>query len=370
MRIVHVIRQFPPGVGGLEEVAAQLAEAQARAGHQVRVVTLDRIFTDPETKLVARDSWMGAEIVRIPFLGSTRYPFAPTVLGYIGDADVVHEHAIDFFYDFLAATKPIHRKPLVATTHGGFFHSPAHARLKRMWFATVTKASARAYDAIAACSAADLDLFKSISPDNLTLVENGVDIDKFAGRAPAAPVRRLVTIGRFSVNKRLDRLLDVMAALVRRDGEWALDIIGSESDWTAARLEQEIAARDLGGRVSVHSGPSNEAAARIVEGASLFVSASAYEGFGLSLIEALSAGLAPVVEANAAFKGFAAKSADIALADFGDAARTAQTIEAAYGKLSADPAAMRARLIAAAAPYAWPGVAERYLKLYEKVLRR
>ena len=42
------------------EVVAQLVEAQARAGHDVRVLTLDRIFTDPGTQLVAREEWMGA----------------------------------------------------------------------------------------------------------------------------------------------------------------------------------------------------------------------------------------------------------------------------------------------------------------------
>ena len=29
MRIVHVVRQFAPGVGGLEEVVGRLAESQA-----------------------------------------------------------------------------------------------------------------------------------------------------------------------------------------------------------------------------------------------------------------------------------------------------------------------------------------------------
>ena len=43
MFVVHVVRQFHPGVGGLENVVLELASAQAAAGYRVRVLTLDRI---------------------------------------------------------------------------------------------------------------------------------------------------------------------------------------------------------------------------------------------------------------------------------------------------------------------------------------
>lgn len=369
MRIVHVVRQFPPGIGGLEEVVAQLSEQQAKAGHDLRVITLDRIFTDRDTPLVRRDTWMGAEVVRIPWRGSTRYPLAPSVLSHIRDADVVHVHAVDFFFDFLAVTKPLHGRPLVATTHGGIFHTQDQAKLKRLWFSTLTRASARAYDALVACSVPDFEMFQAISPGNLSLIENGVDIGKFADRASAAPVQRLVAIGRFSRNKRLDLLLDAFAELARRDGAWRLDIVGAESDWTAARLAQEISARGLAERVTVHVRPSNAATAQILGRASLFVSASEHEGFGLSLIEAASAGLAVVAEGNAAFKAFAANCPDISLTSFADPARAADAIVAAHARLVAEPEALRARMMASTQPYAWPGVAQRYLQVYERVTR-
>lgn len=367
MRIVHVTRQFPPGLGGIEEVVAQLVEAQARAGHDVRVLTLDRIFTDPETRLVARDEWMGAQVLRFPYRGSMRYPLAPAVLAHIGDADVVHVHAIDFFFDFLSFTRPFHRRPMVATTHGGFFHTQAHARLKKLWFATVTRLAARGYDAIVACSQPDFEMFAPIAPGNLRLIENGVDIGKFAGLASPKPGKRLVSIGRLSFNKRPDRLLDALVELRKRDQAFELDMVGAEFDWTGEKLAAEVAARGLQSAVRLHIGARNEEIARVVAGASLYVSASVHEGFGIALIEALSAGLLPVVEANAAFKSFAARAPDVTLIDFSQPAAAAEAIVAAYRRLEADPAALRARLIAAAQPFAWPGVAERYIALYREV---
>ena len=124
MFIVHVVRQFHPGVGGLENVVLELASAQASAGHRVRVVTLDRLFNGAsEQKLPAIEVLDGIEIVRIPYFGSSRYPIALSVLRHIKEADLVHVHAIDFFFDYLAWTKPIHGRTLVASTHGGFFHT-------------------------------------------------------------------------------------------------------------------------------------------------------------------------------------------------------------------------------------------------------
>jgi alpha-1,3-mannosyltransferase len=77
MRIVHIVRQFHPAIGGLEGVVEALATAQVRKGHTVRVVTLDRIFNTPKAERLPRlERLNGIEIVRVPYFGSQRYPIA------------------------------------------------------------------------------------------------------------------------------------------------------------------------------------------------------------------------------------------------------------------------------------------------------
>ena len=165
MFIVHVVRQFHPGRGGLESVVLELASAQVKSGHRVRVVTLDRLFQAADRqRLPATDTHDGIEIVRIPYFGSTRYPIAFSALRHIEGADVVHVHAIDFFFDYLAWTKPIHGRTLVVSTHGGFFHTAYAARLKRLWFGTVTRLSMKFYAGVAAVSAFDFEQFRAIRP--------------------------------------------------------------------------------------------------------------------------------------------------------------------------------------------------------------
>ena len=44
MFVVHVVRQYPPRLGGLEDAVSSLAACQRAAGLRVRVVTLDTLF--------------------------------------------------------------------------------------------------------------------------------------------------------------------------------------------------------------------------------------------------------------------------------------------------------------------------------------
>ena len=366
-RIVHVVRQFHPNRGGLEDVVANLCRAQRELGLSPSVVTLDRLFVRPDQRLPAREVLDGVPVTRIPFRGSTRYPLAPSVFRHLGDAALVHVHAIDFFFDALAFGWPLHRKPLVATTHGGFFHTGDFSALKKLWFNGPTRLSALAYRGIAGCSANDARLFSQVAPGKVTVIENGVDLDKFAGASSPEPRQRLVSIGRFSKNKRPDRLIATMAALVRHEPGWHLDLIGVASDWNEEALRAAIAAAGMEQAVTLHLGLGDAAVRELMSQASLFVSASEFEGFGLALIEAMSAGLVPVVQPNAAFAALADKFPTVRTVDFADPERAATAVREAHAALLHDPATTRPRL-SDLAPYSWNEVARRYLDLYADAL--
>ncbi len=366
--IVHVVRQFLPNRGGLEDVVANLARQIIKHGYRVRVITLDSLFTAQDRKLPAYETIDGIEVVRIPWWGSARYPIAPQVFRHLGDAALIHVHAIDFFFDALALGRFLHGKPMIVTTHGGFFHTQKYAAIKKAWFQTMTRISASAYKRVVGCSVSDLKQFLAISPKKSILIENGVDIGKFADSASRSPRRRIVTIGRFSVNKRLDHLLDVVAVLKARNPDWHLDIIGSESDLNRADLERQIESRSLRETVTLHISPDNETIRQIIANASIFASASEYEGFGLVALEAMSAGLVPVLNANEAYVALAERHPEIALADFAASHTAADAIEAAYDHLVRDGVAIRSALLAAARDYAWDvAVAERYIELYRSL---
>lgn len=367
--VAQVVRQYPPSRGGLEDVVSNLSRLLLKRGFRVRVVTLDRLFVDPGTTLPAHDVIDGVEVVRIPWKGSSRYPVAPQVFRHIADADLVHVHAIDFFFDALAWTRPFHGKPMVATTHGGFFHTRNYAAIKNVWFKTVTRLSASAYRSVVCCSQSDLDLFSQIAGRRSVLVENGVDNEKFARLSSPVPQRRIITIGRFSVNKRLDRLFDTIYALNKIEPGWALDVVGSVSDHSEADIRNEIARRGLEGQITLHVGLENAEVRKLIGRASLFASASEYEGFGLVAVEAMSAGLVPVLHTNDAYNALGNRHGGIFLADFARPEEAAAAVRKAYQHLSSDPEAVRGAMIDAAATHAWASVADRYAAIYEDALR-
>ena len=368
MKVVHVVRQFAPSVGGLEEAVLKLGLALRSKGVDVGIVTLDRLAKGTAAPLPVSETISGLPVTRIPFSGSWRYPIAPKVLAHLRDADIVHVHAIDFFFDFLALTRPIHGKPLIASTHGGFFHTDFAQRLKRVYFQTVTRTSARAYRTICASSRSDFDLFRSIAPRNVTLVENGVDVEKWRDLAPRVPDRNLIAIGRFSSNKQLPQLITILAALRRLHPGWTLTIAGRPWDVSADELRGCAATAGVSEAVRVIADPDDDAIADAARASSYIASASRHEGFGISVVEGMSAGMVPVLNRIAAFESLVTEARQGCLFGCDLPQAAAALIEQVHrdGMLDADT--RRADCIAAAARYSWDAAAELFLQYYHAAL--
>jgi alpha-1,3-mannosyltransferase len=362
--VTHVVRQFLPNRGGVEDIVLNLALGQAQLGWDVRIVTLNRLFRDLLTHLPDRDEIAGLPVTRIPFSGSTRYPIAPHVLSHISDSDIVHVHWIEFFYDFLAITKPLHRKKLIATTHGGYFHTSFASRLKRVYFPTVTRLSTMAYGKIVASSSSDAEMFRQLTPRVVT-IENGVNVAKFSGCAAREHSKTIIHFGRLASNKRIPLLLDLLATLRQISPDWTLIIAGTEFEETISGLTEHSMKLGVENAVQFVSSPSDANLAQIIGKASYFASLSAYEGFGISVVEAMAAGLVPILSAIPPFREFVRRAGAGLIVDANDLVSAAQAIVAFD---LTRPTKDRSKLIEAAGKYAWPGVTEAYLAEYENIL--
>jgi alpha-1,3-mannosyltransferase len=99
MKVVHVVRQYLPSRGGMEDVVFNIARMQQELyGQQPRIVTLDRVFRQSDV-LPVDEVLNGIPVHRLSYSGSERYPLFPAVLHHLGEADVVHVHGIDFAFD-------------------------------------------------------------------------------------------------------------------------------------------------------------------------------------------------------------------------------------------------------------------------------
>lgn len=370
LNVVHVIRQYYPSVGGMEDVVRNIAACQLATGTQTAsVVTLDRLFRNSGERLQKNDVISDVPVTRLPYRGSTRYPLCPTVLSAIREADVIHVHGVDFFYDYLALTRIAHRRPLVVSTHGGFFHTEFAGRLKELWFRTITRMSSRAYDKVVATSENDGRRFREIIPEKrLEVIENGVDTDRYADRASGELNHTLMYFGRWSSNKGLVESLDLLKVLRDRDPRWRLIIAGREYDFTAADLSREAAQRQLPeGALMLEVSPSDQRLAELIGQAAWFLCLSRHEGFGLAAIEAMSAGLTPVLSNIPPFEKLVSNSELGICHDATDPEGLADQVQRLQAEGQAGYAGRRARAMAFARQYSWPRIADRYIQLYDSL---
>lgn len=368
LRIVHVVRQYEPSRGGLEDFVRCLTRQQKADGHRVEILTLNRAFQAPTELLEPAAVLHGVTVKRVGFVGNPTYFLARGVLDKVRDADIVHVHATDFFFDFLAVCRPLIRGRLVCTTHGGFFHTHRLLALKKLYFRTLTRLFLRAYDRVVACSDSDYRLFATACGDRLTQIDNGVDIDKLRDSGARTLTKTMITLGRFSSNKRSSLLIERFAELACEDPDWRLRICGVNADETAEGLAERARAFDVADRIAIHVGLGDAGIRAVMAEASFFVSASGYEGFGLAAVEAMSAGLQPILHPNEAYKALAAKHPRITLADYEVPGALAASAQAAYARLSAGFEGSTRAISDETAAYSWGTVAGRYQSVYDDVL--
>jgi alpha-1,3-mannosyltransferase len=363
MRILHAVRQYAPGIGGIESYVSQLAALQARAGDDVRVVTLDKIIDGDGKRLPGEETRNGVTVMRVPYRGSRRYPLAPRALRHFRETDIIHVHGVEFFADFAALTSSVHRKPLVLSTHGGIFHTRFAWHLKMVWFHTITRSTLRGYHSILASSLQDHGMFARIAGAKVKLVENAVDTERFAGAArPAAT--RMIYFGRLAPNKGLDALIRWFAAVHRLAPEWSLIIAGKEMGTQIASLRALCATQGIEHAVRFSREPDDATLRALIAECSTYVCASRFEGFGIAAVEAIGAGLFPVLSDIAPFRRTIERCGLGLCLDFASG-ETAREFLIAFAEQPAAPVRLRERLAA----FHWDRVIGQTKAIYVEAMR-
>jgi alpha-1,3-mannosyltransferase len=367
MKILQLTRQFLPAEGGMESVVEGLSVALQQNGHTVQVATLRLLFSNG-TMAPAESVEAGLKVRRMRHWGPRRYPVAPGVFGAIRGYDLVHIHAIDFFVDFLSLLRLVHRIPLVISTHGGFFHTQRAFAFKEMYFKTVTRRSLGGVGAVVCVSQHDRQMFSRIvPPQRIRVIENGANIDGLWSLKKRSEPGLVLGVARLAENKRVHKVLEAMASLKDRYPHLRLEWVGADFSGLRTSLERRVIELGLSGRVCFHGAVSREELYRLLERAHLFVSASAYEGFGLSTIEAMSAATVVVVTAVGVHPEVVQDGVSGFLMDQ-DAAGLAAQMERALSLPGEKLAAIGEQARAATRRFSWSRVAPQYEQLYREVL--
>lgn len=362
MRILHVVRQFHPMIGGLENYVFHLAKQQVESGHDVTVLTLNKSFIN-NAIYPKKDEISNINIIRIPYFGSHRYPIAISVLKYLKSFDIVHVHAVDFFADFLALTKPLHKRKLILTTHGGFFHTKKSRLLKKLYFNTITRYTLKKYSAIIACSSNDLNTFSKISK-NVTLINNGVDVEKYSIIPKQIEKGTLVTIGRIDLHKGIDKLILTISRLSEKGIDARLEIVGPDSRNLIPLLQKKAIEFKVENRIKFIGKVDDSELSAILSRAQLFISASTYEGFGIAAVEAMSSGTICILNNIPSFVEILGSNSFGRIVNFEDIEAVVQNIEALLNISEAEYNVLSHKARVYAENYAWPKISKKITNLY------
>ncbi|GII75115.1 hypothetical protein Sru01_00970 [Sphaerisporangium rufum] len=165
-------------------------------------------------------------------------------------------------------------------------HAPElHAEMKRYYgnvdlLATLTQADHRHFT----------KLLKKRPPGQLVQVPNA--IPELDGNVSSLTEKTVVAIGRVVHAKGFDRLVNAWKEVAPRHPDWVLRIYGGGTEEREARLRARIEDAGLTGKILL-MGPAREIGVELSK-ASIFVMSSRYEGFPMTILEAMSKGV-PVV---------------------------------------------------------------------------
>jgi glycosyltransferase involved in cell wall biosynthesis len=216
--------------------------------------------------------------------------------------DVLEADHIPYFQVIvLRVVATLKRKPLVVTWHEVWGRSYWRHYLGRVGFAAwiVESLAMRLPDHIIAASPQTAERLRAVGVYHgpITEAPNGIDIDVIRNVYPDAAATDLVVVGRLMAHKRIDMLLDTVAALHAEGVSVTCRIIGDGPE----RLSLHRKARALGIEHAIdfrHDVGEQKDVYAFMKAAKVFVFPSAREGFGIAVLEALACGL-PVVTTSA-----------------------------------------------------------------------
>jgi glycosyltransferase involved in cell wall biosynthesis len=277
-------------LGGGEKHLADLANGLARRGHAVYAALM------PSSPLLAElESVPEQNVVELPMRNSLNVASALKLARFVRQhqIEIVHAHvARDYPLAALAARRAGAR--LVLTRHVLF---PLN-RIHKITLRRTTRVIA-----VSQAVAEGLHVQGIFDPDKIVLIHNGIDVDRFvkgkedvASRAQGADKKlRVGMIGHLAPIKGQEDFIRAAAVICDRRDDVEFVIAGEDKSHNGEyrrSLENLIDELDLNQCVRLIGWV--EDVAKLLPTFDLFVSPSRSEPFGLSIVEAMAAGI-PVV---------------------------------------------------------------------------
>lgn len=341
------------------------------------------LFFDHRAKNIYRDFLEPNTVIRF-FTYSEYKKYLPYLYSHILAASTLTAEKLDLYHSPANVVPLGYRGKYVVTIHDlaiyrdpGIFPSRQGFSIKYL----VPKSLNRASKIVAVSESTKkdvLDFFK-IPEDRVQVIYEGVDHERFRRAADPASAREylrqkyrikkpfLLFVGTLEPRKNLIRLLEAVYLLSKQDSKFIKQyqlVLAGSPGWLYKEIYEEVKSRQLENCVVFTGYLPSEDVPKFYATAELFVYPSLYEGFGLPILEAFSAGV-PVVTSNTSALAEVSGGAAV-LVDPLDIEGLARAIQTAL----LDPKlreALKARGQKRAAEFSWEKCAQATMELYRQV---
>ncbi len=198
----------------------------------------------------------------------------------------------------------------------------------------------------------------------IDVIPNGVELERFrpAQTTTEPQMLRLLTVGRLSVTKRVEILIDAVEILHRDGCEVHFTIVGGGQ--MQEKLKQIVSQKNLDNIIDITGRIDSEDMPQVYRKNDILISASCTEGMSNAMLEAMASGL-PIIATRC-------EGTEELISDNGLVVEYANAEEIAKAvKKLADDRQLREQMSLAARTQAekftWGRVAEKYLALYESI---
>jgi len=199
----------------------------------------------------------------------------------------------------------------------------------------------------------------------IDVIPNGVDLERFTPTETAKKpqILRLLTVGRLSVTKRVEILIDAVEILHREGCEVHFTIAGGGQ--MLQKLQQIVSGKNLADIIELTGRINAEDMPQVYRQSDIFITASMQEGMSNAMLEAMASGL-PIVSTRC-------EGVDELIADNGLVVENANAEEVAKAvrRIADDRQLYKQMAVAArkqAQKFSWNKVASQYIELYHKIL--
>lgn len=292
-------------VGGLERTLTDKANYLVQKNHEIMLLTYkqgdETIYYDVDPRVIQKDINCPIHtLYKVPFYrrlaeynnlrNRFRIRLKDTINNFYPDVIVVTiPYSEEFIYDIIRVAPPV---KVIIESH---LSSAYDAKGKSFTECLLSKLyplknAVQKADLLIALTEHDARYWHKCHMSRVKVVPNPITHYPESLDHKEIVKKRIIAVGRYSVQKSFNRLIDAFSLLAPKFPEWSVDIFGEGP--LRDKMQQQI--DRLGQTERIHLLPPTHEIYSEYQQSQFFVLSSDFEGFGLVIVEAMACGI-PVV---------------------------------------------------------------------------